>query len=282
LNTIPKIVYWILLLVLNTVINVTFATETMCQQEGLDQCSAHSRPLAACQDVIFGAIPDANPNEIKICHASYLSASNTVTKTPDWIAYHLTAQHLAPQQNTRRTEYFCPDPCLMPGQRAELSDYAGLFPNFNRGHMSPASDNKWNSVAYKECYFLSNILPQNPENNGGIWQKLESYTDSWAKVNNDLYIIDGPVYDYNGVQHQVVGAGKLWAPAALFKIIYMPSRKQVLSFIIPNQNISPSELSNYLTSINTINRLTGLNLFSDLPSDLKAQVPSSLWPLPRT
>jgi len=243
-----------------------------------DQCPAHSRRTAACQDMVFGAIPASNHiNEIKICRNHYLVSANTIAKTPNWIAYHLTSAYVP--QPINRENYFCPDPCLKPGQRAETSDYNGLYPNYNRGHLTPAKDNKWDLPSYQESFYLSNIVPQQPENNGGIWLKLESHMDVWLKTYGELYIITGPVYDYNGVKHQEVGNGKIWAPAALFKVIYVPSKQRVLSFIIPNQPINSADLPRYLTSINDVNQRTGLNLFAELPAALKAEVPTALWSL---
>lgn len=251
----------------------------MCRAEGLDQCQIHSRVISACLDSVIGSMPPNKQDEIKICHSQYLVSANIKTKAPDWVAYHLSSGQIGYQDSTGRKDFFCPDPCLKPGQRAELSDYKGLYPDYNRGHMDAARDNKWDANAYKESYFLSNMLPQNPKNNGGIWLQLEDNVDAWTKLYGDLYIIAGPVYDYNGVKHQEVGANKVWAPAALFKIIYAPGKQQVLSFIIPNTNLEASSLSSYLTNIDTINKLTGLNLFAELPPTLKSKTATELWPL---
>lgn len=250
----------------------------VCAVNGLDQCSIHSQPIENCSNSIYGVIPAAKSNEILLCHSNYLTASNTLSKTPDWVAYHLYASEV-PGPDYHRDEYFCPDPCLKSGERAELSDYKGLFPIFNRGHMSPAGDNYWDQNSYKESYFLSNMVPQNPDNNGGIWYKLEQDVDAWAKKYNDLYIISGPIYDYAGISHQEVGENKVWAPAALFKIIYSPGTGKVLGFIIPNQSLDSGTLANYLTSIDKINAATGLDLMSSLPNKIKSTAATELWPI---
>lgn len=143
--------------------------------------------------------------------------------------------------------------------------------------MSPASNNKWNQDAYNESYLLSNIVPQNPENNGGIWQNLEEYVNIWTENYGEVYVITGPIYDYKSLRHETVG-GNLWAPAALFKIIYAPSKQKILSFVIPNVPLNRYDLPRYLTSVANINRLTGLNLFADLPNSLKSKESEDLWP----
>jgi endonuclease G len=249
---------------------LAYASEN-CHTEGLDQCSLHSRPAENCNDVIYGAMPEAKKNQIRLCRHYYFSMFNTNTKDPDWVAYHLLSTQLNSEHKEKRKDYFCPDPCLEAGQRAELTDYAGAYPTYNRGHMTPATDHHWNSTAYQESFYLSNMVPQNPDNNGHIWQALESQVDTWTRTYSNTYIVAGPVYDYAGITHQVIGQNNIWAPAALFKIIYIPSRHQAISFIIPNKNIDPKELAHFATSIDHINEVTGLNLFADLPDEVKAQ-----------
>lgn len=253
-----------------------FAEDNLCAIEGLDRCETHSQPVEACQKVIAGGFPRNAANEMRICHRNYLVSANKIAKTPNWVAYHLYADQIAVPGH--RVEYFCPDPCLKTNERAELSDYKGLFPVYNRGHLNPAGDNHWDNTAYKESYFLSNMVPQNPDNNGGIWLDLEKRVDSWTKEYGELYVITGPIYDYEGVKHKEVGGNKVWAPAGLFKIIYEPRKKQVLSFMMPNTSLNAKTLSTYLTSIDNINKATGLDLFPNLPKALKAKKPTAMWP----
>lgn len=249
----------------------------VCAVNGLDYCEAHSQPITACGHTYYGKMPTIKANEIELCHSNYLTAANTSAKTPDWVAYHMYADQV-PAPDYPRKEYFCPDPCLAPGTRAELSDYKGVFPLYNRGHMTPAGDNFWEPDSFKESFFLSNMVPQDPDNNGGIWYELEKDVDSWSKKYGDLYVIVGPVFDYQGAKHALMGANQVWAPAGLFKIIYNPHSHQVLSFMMPNKPLDPSKLSNYLVSVDDINKATGLDLLADLPSAVKAKKPVSLWP----
>lgn len=255
-----------------------FSQLTLAQTGTSYECSIHSRQLSACRDTLFGRMPDGIRDEIRVCHNYYLVSSNSRTKAPNWVAYHLIAGNATAR--IKKGDYFDADPCLPVGKRAELSDYNGIFPKYNRGHMTPAMSNKVTMDIYRESYYLSNMVPQNPGNNGGIWQTLEEYVDKWTAAYGEVYVITGPVYDYKHIQHEVVGGG-LWAPAALFKIIYSPSKQKILSFIIPNVPLDRNALVKYLTSVDEVNHVTGLNLFSDLPRSLSAEVSTSLWPLYR-
>ena len=45
-----------------------------------------------------------------------------------------------------------------------------------------------------ETFFLSNILPQNYENNGNFWYKMEVFCRNLTKQFSDVYVISGPLW----------------------------------------------------------------------------------------
>jgi len=46
--------------------------------------------------------------------------------------------------------------------------------------MAPAADMEWNQQAMIECFYLSNMVPQNPPMNQIIWRILEEDVRNWA------------------------------------------------------------------------------------------------------
>ena len=44
-----------------------------------------------------------------------------------------------------------------------------------------------------ETFYLSNILPQNYENNAGFWNRFEIYCRDLTKTYKDVRIISGPL-----------------------------------------------------------------------------------------
>ena len=56
------------------------------------------------------------------------------------------------------------------------------------------ADNKSNQEAMNETFYLSNILPQDAENNSGFWYRMETYCRSLAKKYSDVYVISGPLF----------------------------------------------------------------------------------------
>lgn len=45
-----------------------------------------------------------------------------------------------------------------------------------------------------ETFFLSNVVPQDLDNNSNFWYRVEAYCRSLAKRYSDVYTVSGPLY----------------------------------------------------------------------------------------
>lgn len=97
-----------------------------------------------------------------IRHTGYTVQYDADYKTPQWVAWELTASEA--EGTEPRGKKFTPDPQVR-GASAQDSDYKGS--GYDRGHMAPAADMKWSSQAMKESFYLSNVCPQNRNLNRG-------------------------------------------------------------------------------------------------------------------
>ncbi|XP_074900934.1 nuclease EXOG, mitochondrial isoform X2 [Buteo buteo] len=70
-------------------------------------------------------------------------------------------------------------------------DYLGS--GWSRGHMAPAGDNKFSTRAMAETFYLSNIVPQNYENNAGFWNRMEMYCRELTERFEDVWVVSGPL-----------------------------------------------------------------------------------------
>ena len=139
---------------------------------------------------------------------------------------------------------------------------------YDRGHMAPAGDMKWDEQAMNETFFLTNVCPQDPELNAGMWNDIEMKVREWARRDKSLIVITGPIL---GKSHDTIGQDMdIAVPEAFFKVILSPSSKpmKAIAFICPNQSCGGS-LKSYAVSVDEVERRTGMNFFNALPDDVE-------------
>ncbi|MBO6288365.1 MAG: DNA/RNA non-specific endonuclease, partial [Prevotella sp.] len=107
----------------------------------------------------------------------YIVSYNKQTKLPNWVAWHLTAAHT--EGRVQRENYAFREDEEVKAPRATTDDYYNS--RYDRGHMCPAGDNKWDSDAMEETFLLTNVCPQNHGLNKDAWNDLEIACRRWAK-----------------------------------------------------------------------------------------------------
>lgn len=201
-----------------------------------------------------------------LCRKGYLLAYDPGRKTPIWVAEHLTSEKA--DASMARSNNFAPDPDLEEGERAELADYKGS--GYDRGHMAPAGDMRWDQQAMTESFFLSNMVPQvGKRMNQGIWKDLEEKVRHWAITRGEIYIYTGPIYEEPS---EVIGANKVAVPSHLYKIIYDPVQVEAIAFIMPNQKLKASDMPTYTVPIREVEGRSGLNFLSKLKKQVQDSV----------
>lgn len=199
-----------------------------------------------------------------LCRKGYLLAHSSEHKTPIWVIEHLTAEKT--DGSILRYNKFVPDPDLKEGEHAELADYKNS--GYDRGHMAPAADMKWDQQAMIECFYLSNMIPQVGKGmNQGIWKDLEGYVRKWAIERDELYIFTGPIYESE--IKTTIGINKVAVPTHLYKIAYDPNRAEAIAFIMPNDKLNSKNMPNYIVTIRDVENKTGLNFLSNFDKQVQ-------------
>ena len=178
-----------------------------------------------------------------------------------------------------RRDDFRPDPELAPEHRAELSDYTGT--GYDRGHLSPAAANTRTVEIMSESFLLTNMVPQVPNLNRGIWLRLELRVRNWVRDHNkEIYVVSGAVY---GDGHLSVGNG-VAVPTHMFKVIVDAADNKGIAFWFPNDldtRIPQRDLPQYALSIREVEQRTGIDFHPLLPGDLdhiETEFDLELWP----
>jgi endonuclease G, mitochondrial len=219
-----------------------------------DQCSQH---------VLRGApVSKLQPGTTQyICKTNYAIHYRYDTKTAEYVVQHVTIDSITGP--AKRKDDFRPDPAIPKQHQSQLSDYAG-FP-FDRGHLSPGADNTQNDEIMSESFFLSNMVPQVPNHNRGIWKQLETLVRKWVAEGMDIYVASGTIYAPN---YPTIGANRVGIPTEMFKVIVDRKSSKAIAFILPNAPLPVQDLPKYATTIDQVELATGINF---MPKLTKAQ-----------
>ncbi len=184
-------------------------------------------------------------------------------ENPEWVAYTLTSEEL--NAVTGRTEDFRQDPNISTGS-ATLSDYRGS--GYDRGHMAPAADMEWSKESASESFLLSNMSPQAPQLNRGLWKDLESQVRTWAKTFGEVTVVTGPVLEKNAEEYTYIGQNKVSVPEYYYKVLLAQKDKKKIAaaFILPNKKCEGT-IWDYSVSIDEVEERTSLDFFSMLQDE---------------
>jgi endonuclease G len=236
--------------------------------------SGYAGPIEDCSEYAKLGVPGQQGD--LLCRKGHLLAHNPENKTPTWVIEHLTKEKA--EGTLSRDNKFRADPDLEKGKRAELSDYKNS--GYDKGHMAPSADMRWDQQAMVECFYLSNMVPQIGKGmNQGIWKTLEDNIRTWAIARGELYIFTGPIYD-DGVK-KTIGKNKVAVPTHLYKIIYDPNKEEAIAFIMPNKKLNTKDMPEYIVAIRDVEGKTGLDFLSSLDKEqqdiIETRKADGLW-----
>ena len=202
-----------------------------------------------------------------IHHSNYTLNYSEQHEQAEWVAYSLTSSQV--YGSVGRTNDFRSDPNVKTGS-ASLPDYKGS--GYDRGHLAPAGDMKSTYTAMSESFYMSNMSPQVPGFNRGIWKKLEGTVRNWAMDNKKVYITTGAVLT---ASYPTIGINKVSIPEFYYKVVLDYEQPEIkgIGFILPNQKSNKS-LQSWAVSIDEVERFTGIDFFHTLPDDIEEQIES--------
>ena len=219
-------------------------------------------------------IPELKKGEQVIRHTGFSLVYNEPYEQASWVAYEISADETI--KRYERTNRFLTDPKISTGS-ADNADYMGS--GYDKGHLAPAGDMEWSAESCAESFYFSNMSPQVPAFNRGIWETLEEFVRTNAVANGAVYIVTGPVLQ-PGLP--VIGHNKVAIPAYYYKVIldYRDPVKKGIGFMLQNQE-SHNSIQVYAMSIDEVEKNTGINFFPSLTKDeeklLESHFDLSAW-----
>lgn len=217
------------------------------------------------------AVADTNDLGYQVLMNDYYAVGYSDSlRNPLWVCYRLGNSNSS-EWKARKWER--PNRFLADSRTETKIDHdAYTSSGYDRGHMAPNSSFgfQYGQMAQYQTYFMSNISPQTPSLNRGVWKTLESdiaelsQSDKKNKEVHDVYVTTGPIFDPN--QMVTMDSGVV-IPMAFYKIVafrrgYLGTVKAA-AFIIP-QNPDSKKPIDYTVTIDEIELATGLDFFSTL------------------
>ncbi|VAV83315.1 hypothetical protein MNBD_BACTEROID02-405 [hydrothermal vent metagenome] len=171
----------------------------------------------------------------------------------------------------QRADNFRSDYRIPERFRADKDVYEGS--GYNRGHLVASANQLETQIQNSETFLLSNMCPQKPRFNSGIWKKLEGAVRKLDDQKNVLetYVISGPLFYFDkkvimmGDEKEGISV-TLPIPHAFFKSILTEKNTGTInmwSFIIPNKS-SNKALEEFLVETSKVEKISGLFLWETL------------------
>lgn len=211
-------------------------------------------------------LPKIRKGEEIVRHSYFSLVYSEEHEQSRWVAYVLKYDMI--NGDEERSNSFKEDPKIIT-QSANDNDYKGS--GYDRGHLAPAADMSFSQDAMQESFYYSNMSPQLPAFNRGIWKKLEAEFREYAQSLHKIYVVTGPILKpgLSEIGENGVDIPEEYYKAALF---VSDSCVQAIAFVLPNKKISDESVYSFSISIDELEKRTGLNFYNNLPFFLENKV----------
>lgn len=227
-------------------------------------------------DKLSSGYPLAHTGDTILSYAGFDLAYNEQFEQAAWVAYVLTREEIE-SGTVERTDDFRADTSIGSGS-ATPADYRGS--GYDRGHLAPAGDMKWDELVMSQSFLMSNMSPQNPAFNRGIWRRLETEVRKWALEKDSIYVITGPLFSS---RDSLIGENGVGVPGFYFKVLVdlSPPDHDMIAFLLPNSG-SSEELKSFAISVDSLERLSAYDFFAGAPDQdviqwLEARIEPGNW-----
>jgi endonuclease G len=227
-----------------------------------------------------GAITDTGfPNNYLLEKEEYVMSYSRDKGTANWVSWHLDEAWLgtASRQNDFRED------SSLPAGWYQVSETDYQYSGFDRGHLCPSADRTLSVDDNSNTFFMTNMMPQAPNNNRIAWANLESYCRSMLSEGNEIYIISGGYGiggDGSNGPADYIANGNVQVPSNTWKVIMIipdgdddvnrvTTSTQVIAVDMPNSQSVSSDWTLYQTSVDQIEAATGYDFFDLVPDHVE-------------
>lgn len=197
-----------------------------------------------------------------LCYEAFALLHSGVSRTPLWVAEHLTKASLDRARGRKRVCNFHPEPRLPRNERSELEDFARS--GYDRGHMAPYGDMPSGEAGEESCS-LANNVPQHPELNQEVWERIETATRNLASRRGSLHVVTGPVFQ--GADVAMLNR-RMMIPTHVYKAVYDEVTEEGGAYYAINAAGNQFKTM----SIAELEATIGINVFPAMPAQAKMRL----------
>ncbi|XP_045392447.1 nuclease EXOG, mitochondrial isoform X2 [Lemur catta] len=147
-------------------------------------------PAGSAENALLGQFGFPLTGTETRCYTNHALSYDQAKRVPRWVLEHISKSKIMGDADRKHCK-FKPDPNIPAIFSAFNEDYVGS--GWSRGHMAPAGNNKFSSKAMAETFYLSNIVPQDFDNNSGYWNRMEMYCRELTERFEDVWVVSGPL-----------------------------------------------------------------------------------------
>jgi endonuclease G, mitochondrial len=208
-----------------------------------------------------------------IVRPQYVLSYNKYKNVANWVAWELSSKWFG--DTPRHSGSFITDTSLPEGfYRVKHSDYTKS--GYDRGHMVMSEERTDNEEDNISTFILTNILPQRPDLNQGVWLNFEKYCNTLCLLDNkELFIYAGGIFRSN----KKIGNG-VAVPDSCFKIVVILEKgeglkdvdinTEVIAVVMPNTNgVRDDQWEDYQTTVRRIEYSTGYDFLNCVPKEIQ-------------
>ena len=235
-------------------------------------------------EVLFAGAPKRTgfpaPNDIRILdRGEFVVGWSDKLRHPVWCAYHVTKD--AKHESGKR-------PGFIKDRSTDRCPAATAYERtgYDRGHMVPnyAIATRYGEDMQKRTFLMSNISPQTPALNRGVWRQVEHrIADLWTARYGEIWVIVGCI---SGNRFgETLSGTDIDVPGKFYQIVVAQEGYDIRAFaVLFDQEVGwDAWPTRHLVTIDEVEELSGLDFLPDLPTfiqePLEAELPSRLWPI---
>ncbi|MGA2298049.1 MAG: DNA/RNA non-specific endonuclease [FCB group bacterium] len=216
-----------------------------------------------------------------IIRPQYVLSYNKKRNVANWVAWELNVGWFGVVHRYKGN--FITDTSLPTGYyEVKHSDFT--HSGYDRGHMVMSEERTKTEEDNISTFILTNVLPQTPDLNRGVWLNFENYCNKLClDSNKELFIYAGGIFHSN----TTIGNG-VAVPDSCFKIVVILERGQglkdvtvntpVIAVIIPNiSGVRSYTWDIYKTTEKRIEASTGYNFLSAIPFNIQNVIENYIY-----